>query len=351
MSLIYRALRQLGSEAQATPNGRSELWDGRAETALRATRPVFLWWLLAGALILATVGALLVRSDAEEAMNFAQTVTAEEPVPATVGAASRISQAAASNRFPRPSPQWIQATTPSGAIRVANIQPAAGLSVVAQATTPTLIEVASKPASGLLVTNVQAATDLALGDSSAAPALPTIDRQSAISETVPASSHAARRRSNEPPEPIRVGESAHGATLQQQRKLTQAEARERSLQMALLTAALTRAAQARDQPETERLLSDMESKAGVGSKYSLNMRGYVALVNGQYADAEELLRLVLARDRTDADAGINMAVVESETGRVKRARRRLERLALAHPDDDRIGVMLQSLPRGAADGP
>ena len=240
---------------------------------------------------------------------------------------------------------------PQDGISVANVRPVAGPPVAALDNGPPPIEVVVKPASGVLVTNAQAATDLPVDASSAAPALPTIGRQSVTTKTVPASSHAPRRHSNEQPQPVRVSESARGLDLHQQRKLTQAEARERSLQMALLTADLTRAAQARDQPETERLLSDMESKAGVGSNYSLNMRGYVALVNGQYAEAEELLRLVLARDRTDADAAINMAVVESKTGRIKQARRRLERLALAHPDDDRIGVILKSLARAAADGP
>ena len=87
----------------------------------------------------------------------------------------------------------------------------------------------------------------------------------------------------------------------------------------------------------------LEAKAGANSSYVLNMRAYVELVRGEYAAVETLLGVVLARDEADVHAGLNMAVAESRTGRLQQARERLARLALEHPDDDRVGALLQSL--------
>lgn len=312
MSLIYRALRKQGSETRATTKSRSGLWERRPEAALQPGRPVFLWWLLAGALSLATVAAVLalVQSDAQETVDIGQSVSTDERSPAARTTAE-LTQGPASDRSSEPTPQ--------------------------------LIEVAAKHDGGIYVTSGPAAGDLPVDALGAAPALATVERQLHDTETAPVTSHVTYSPSNKPPQAIRVSDSAYRLGRKvESRDLMQARARERIVEMTRLTADLTRAARARNQPETERLLNQIESKTGVRSNYSLNMRAYVALVNGQYAEAETLLGVVLVRNQTDADAGLNMAVAESQTGRLEQARRRLERLALVHPDDDRIRVMLQS---------
>ena len=74
------------------------------------------------------------------------------------------------------------------------------------------------------------------------------------------------------------------------------------------------------------------------------MRAFVALAREQYAEVEILLGRVLARDETNVNAGLNMAVAESRTGRLQQARRRLDTMAIAHPHNERIAALLRSLP-------
>jgi hypothetical protein len=127
------------------------------------------------------------------------------------------------------------------------------------------------------------------------------------------------------------------------RQRAQTESRERRRRIERLASDLTRAAHAGDESESERLLRAMEGIAGGNSSYVLNMRAYVELLRGEYTAVETLLAVVLARDETDVDAGLNMAIAESRTGRLSQARERLARLVLEHPEDDRVDTLLRSL--------
>ena len=128
------------------------------------------------------------------------------------------------------------------------------------------------------------------------------------------------------------------------REEQQDRSRAKRVHISRLATGLTAAVEAGDQAETKRLLNSLSFATGAESNYALNMRAYVALANEQYADVEALLGRVLERDQGDANAGLNMAVAESRTGRLKQARERLEQLAIAHPDDERVTAMIRSLP-------
>ncbi|MCG6872535.1 MAG: tetratricopeptide repeat protein [Gammaproteobacteria bacterium] len=121
------------------------------------------------------------------------------------------------------------------------------------------------------------------------------------------------------------------------------ESSEQRQQISRLTAALTRAVQAKDEIATPLLLEELAAAAGPDSNYLLNMRAFVAMAHERYDEVETLLVRVLARDENNLNASLNLAVAESRTGRVEQARERLENLALAYPHDDRIPRLMGSL--------
>jgi hypothetical protein len=174
-----------------------------------------------------------------------------------------------------------------------------------------------------------------------APAGPVVIAEVAATSSAPPLQEAPAPT----PAPAPAGSSAANPFQLQpsERGAIQSQVRDKSLQIARLSSQLAQAAQSGDEGEVQRLLADLEIEAGGQSSYYLNMLAYVALTRDQYPEVEAILSVVLSRNPDDANAGLNMAVAESRTGRLKEARQRLERLALAHPEDSRIGALLASL--------
>lgn len=345
MSLIFQALRRLASETEDAP---LEGLAPRTETTLPAvqTRAAF-WWLLAAVLGLATL-QLTLKQDLPSRVMSALTDTLEPMDPSVIAAnglpvVAKLSKFQATISNPETEPQ----------LKVVMAEPKRNHRVVAKAQPDTETG---------LVTNSNV-TDRGLGNDK--PSYPQEDR-GVVTQPVVKESLAVSRPANSPfrgsgdftkdvgrqsHEQLLVADTEHTTTLRPTRKiesreLQQTRSREKSLQISRLTADLTRAVQAGDQIETDRLLAELGSKAGADNNYVLNMRAFVALARGQYAEVEILLERVLARDETNVNAGLNMAVAESRTGRLQQARQRLDNMAIAYPHDDRIVALLRSLPPG-----
>jgi hypothetical protein len=95
----------------------------------------------------------------------------------------------------------------------------------------------------------------------------------------------------------------------------------------------------------DQLLSELSEIKGPEDSYVLKMRAVSQMHHKAYASAAALLEMVLARDATDIDAGLNMAIIEINTGRVMAARKRLRRLLEVYPDEPRIERLFQRLPQ------
>jgi len=92
-------------------------------------------------------------------------------------------------------------------------------------------------------------------------------------------------------------------------------------------------------------MSVLSNMAGADSAIVLKTRAYRHLVedDGQDRVAMQLLDEVLIRDPSDLDASLNLALLEIRSGLAGDARRRLDELARAHPDDPRVLSMLASI--------
>ena len=98
-----------------------------------------------------------------------------------------------------------------------------------------------------------------------------------------------------------------------------------------------------DQAGADRLLGDFTAIKGNNHPYVIKLKAFRHLQAGDYVAAETLLGQVLALDKGDRDAQMNLAVVEANTGRLEAARRRLARLAERFPDDETLAAMGRQL--------
>ena len=94
----------------------------------------------------------------------------------------------------------------------------------------------------------------------------------------------------------------------------------------------------------DQLLSQLAEIKGPEDSYVLKLKAVSEMHLKAYASAATLLEKVLARDATDLDAGLNMAIIEVNTGRVTAARERLHKLLEVYPDEPRIESLVQRLP-------
>jgi predicted Zn-dependent protease len=84
---------------------------------------------------------------------------------------------------------------------------------------------------------------------------------------------------------------------------------------------------------------------GQDNNYVLKLKAVWHIRNQEYEDAANLLRTVLSRNGLDLEAGLNMAIVEINTGKEQSAYRRLENLQKSYPDSIRLAEILQGLRR------
>lgn len=98
-----------------------------------------------------------------------------------------------------------------------------------------------------------------------------------------------------------------------------------------------------DETAADALLGDFAAIKGKSHPYIIKLKAFRHLQAGDYAAAEVLLSQVLALDKEDRDAQMNMAVVEANTGRPDAARQRLARLVERFPDDETLAAMGRQL--------
>lgn len=106
---------------------------------------------------------------------------------------------------------------------------------------------------------------------------------------------------------------------------------------------LQRAIVSEDQGAADRLLGEFAGIKGKAHPYVIKLKAFRQMQAQDYAAAEVLLEQVLALDRGDRDAQMNMVVVEANTGRLDAARRRLARLSDRFPGDEAVSGMRRQL--------
>jgi len=125
-------------------------------------------------------------------------------------------------------------------------------------------------------------------------------------------------------------------------KAYQAKLADRSKMVRLVTS-LRSALNRGEEKKTETLLSELTRIKGDDDPYVMKMKAYWHIRREEYAAAESLLQRCLAANDRDVEADLNMAVVESRTGKMEAARSRISRLAARYPNDMRIQNLRQTL--------
>lgn len=98
-----------------------------------------------------------------------------------------------------------------------------------------------------------------------------------------------------------------------------------------------------DEATVSLLLRRLEKRQGRESIFLLKSQAFQLIAQGDLPQAELLLLRALAIKPHDMEAGLNLAVVEFNTGRSREAKSRLEELAQGDPMDARPRQMLRQL--------
>jgi hypothetical protein len=128
-------------------------------------------------------------------------------------------------------------------------------------------------------------------------------------------------------------------------RLRQAARATPHLRVAQLARRISSAIQADDHPQTQLLLTKLTKMKGARNTFVLKLKAYALIHQDRLDEARRLLTDVLARDASDFEAGLNMAVVDMKTGRLEHARRRLVQLQQWYPEKRHITTCLMQLPR------
>lgn len=115
------------------------------------------------------------------------------------------------------------------------------------------------------------------------------------------------------------------------------------MEMVRLVTSLRGALKRGEETKAEALLSELTRIKGDDDPYVMKMTAYWHIRKEDYPAAESLLTRCLAASDHDVEAELNMAVVESRTGRMEAALSRISRLAARYPNDRRIQALRQTL--------
>ncbi|MGD2029790.1 MAG: tetratricopeptide repeat protein [Desulfobacterales bacterium] len=94
---------------------------------------------------------------------------------------------------------------------------------------------------------------------------------------------------------------------------------------------------------TEKLLDELSLIKGHNNSYVLKLKAVCHIRNQEYERATDLLKIILTKNESDLEAGINMAIVEINTQQEKKAYRRLEKLQSIYPEHIRLAEIMQNL--------
>ncbi len=323
MSIIYRALKKLQSDRElaeagpVTPTQNSGGEDPAGQTDGSNKRTLILLGAAILALLLAAAGLKLVE------------IASEEPPKPPPGPS-------------RPLPPAVAPVTPkpAAALPTPEREPESGDS--------------PEPASAMDTTAATPVTVLpAAKPALAAPAAVT-EQRPALAQTAPPAIEEAEdggslplveetSSQEQPPEPLLLDETLSSDPNMDPDYGKYQRSSKKQAATALAAARLQQAIRSSDTAGANRALEELARLKGRDSVYFLQMQAYWYLHSQRYDDAERVLIQVLHKNPNSLHAGLNMAVLESLTGRETAARDRLQALATRFPDDPEVKALLRRL--------
>ena len=118
---------------------------------------------------------------------------------------------------------------------------------------------------------------------------------------------------------------------------------ERSLKISRLVDRIYKHIKAGNISQTEKYLRELETLKGKDNIFVLKLRAFWSLNQQDYESAKKLLKKVLNANKSDLEAGINMAIVEIKTERFQQAGERLKGLRVIYPENAQILELIEKL--------
>jgi len=118
---------------------------------------------------------------------------------------------------------------------------------------------------------------------------------------------------------------------------------ERSLKISRLVDRIHKQIKAGNISLTEKYLRELETLKGKDNIFVLKLRAFWSLNQQDYESAKKLLKKVLNTNKSDLEAGINMAIVEIKTERFQQAEERLKGLRGLYPENTAILELIEKL--------
>ncbi|MBU1345018.1 MAG: hypothetical protein KKE44_23280 [Proteobacteria bacterium] len=131
--------------------------------------------------------------------------------------------------------------------------------------------------------------------------------------------------------------------LQEVARLAKQKRTKKISDIASLAADLEDAIEKNDIFRTNTLLDQLTGNQDNTSAYYLKLKAFKEIRQENYAFAKTLLNKVLAKDNTDFEANINMAIIEIREQKLENARQRLIRLKDLYPSQSAIDDLLNML--------
>lgn len=113
--------------------------------------------------------------------------------------------------------------------------------------------------------------------------------------------------------------------------------------IATLAAELTNAIEENDRDRTDLLLEKLSFMQDNNSSYYIKLKAFKEIREENYDAAKTLLNKILAKDKTDFEAGINMAIIEIKEEKFVAAKQRLTWLKDNYPSRSEIDDLLNML--------
>lgn len=111
---------------------------------------------------------------------------------------------------------------------------------------------------------------------------------------------------------------------------------ERRQEIMRLISRLQRSVAASDLVEAQGLVDHLASLKPENDPFVLKLRAYLAMLQDRFDEAQGFLQSVLSQNQEDLEAGINLAICEINTDKIKSARERLLRLREQYPENTQI---------------
>ncbi len=118
------------------------------------------------------------------------------------------------------------------------------------------------------------------------------------------------------------------------------ESWQKTVRISRLVTAIQVAMAQGDEEKVNRLLPELSMIKGKDNTFVLKLKAFWMIKKQRFDLAKELLTKVLARKPEDLEAGLNMAIVEIKTGKLKEARERLKALQAKYFDHPEISDLL-----------